>query len=106
MLPANKVVIWWPGLSRQLEDMIQSYCKCVQLKVQRPEPQILPNRPWEVLGTDLLTLKGQTYLFLVVDYRSRYVEVSALLSSQTYCEIIQAQKFVRSMAPSMIQLSW
>ena len=68
----TKSSIWWPGLSRQLEDMIQSCRKCVEQRVQRPDPLIptaVPDRPWQVLGTDLFTLKGRTYL-LVVDYRS------------------------------------
>ena len=68
----TKASIWWPGLSRQLEDMIQSCRKCVMQRVQRPEPLIptaVPDRPWQVLRTDLFTLKGRTYL-LVVDYRS------------------------------------
>ena len=91
-----KSSIWWPALSRQLEDMVQSCRKIVEQRVQLLEPLIstnVPDRPWQVLGTDLFTLKGRTYL-LVIDYRSRYVEVSALLSSQTSREIIRGLKSI------------
>ena len=103
----TKSSIWWPGLSRQLEDMIQSCRKCVEYRVQRPEPLIpsaVPDRPWQVLGTDLFTLKGRTYL-LVIDYRSRYVEVSILLSSQTSHEVIRALKsiFARHGIPEVVR---
>lgn len=34
-------------------------------------------RPWQTLGVNLFTLKGHTYL-LMVDYFSRYVEITLL----------------------------
>ena len=37
-------------------------------------------RPWQVLGTDLFSLNGLTYL-LVVDYFSGFMEISILLAS-------------------------
>ena len=46
-------------------------------------PSAVPEGPWKTLSTDLFYLKGRTYL-LVVDYFSRNVEVSPLLTSQQY----------------------
>ena len=40
----------------------------------------LPVYPWQVIGSDLFTLNGNTYL-LVVDYYSRFPEVSDLSSN-------------------------
>lgn len=91
-----KTSVWWPGLSKQVEDMVRSCRKCIEQQNPRPEPMIpsaIPERPWQVIGTDLFYLKGIQYL-LVVDYFSRYVEVSPLLSSQTSPEIVRALKSV------------
>ena len=43
-------------------------------------PSAVPRRPWQMVGTDLFCLKGQAYL-LVVDYFSRYIEISTLRQS-------------------------
>ena len=42
---------------------------------------VVPERPRQVLGTDLFSLNGGTYL-LVMDYFSRFIEISILLESQ------------------------
>jgi hypothetical protein len=40
-------------------------------------PHEIPSNPWEKVGTDLFQLKNKNYL-IVVDYTSKYFEVSAL----------------------------
>ena len=75
-----KTSVWWPGLSKQLEELVNNCYTCIKERVNRPEPVIpseLPDRPWQKLAADLFELKGQTFL-LVVDYFSRYVEVAKL----------------------------
>ena len=54
---------------------------------------VTPERPWQIVGTDLLHLKGNTYI-LVVDYFSRYVEVALLMSSQSSQDVIKALKSI------------
>ena len=46
----------------------------------------VPERPWQIVGSDLFYFQGATYL-LVIDYFSRFVEV-ARLSSTTSEDII------------------
>ena len=44
-----KMSVWWPGLSRQIEDMVSGCRKFTEHRVYRPEPLIpsaVPNRPW------------------------------------------------------------
>lgn len=83
------ISVWWPGLSRQLEEVVKRCPTCIKQLVNTAEPAIpseLPNRPWQKLAADLFELKNQQYL-LVTDYFSRYVEV-AKLSHTTSPDII------------------
>ena len=72
--------VWWPGLSKQLEDIVRTCTICVQELSNRAEPLIttpLPDRPWQKVAADLCEYRGNKYL-VVVDYFSRYVEVEKL----------------------------
>lgn len=75
-----KTSVWWPGLSRQLKEVVKRCPTCIKQHVNTAEPAIpsqLPDRPWQKLAADLFELKNQQYL-LVIDYFSRYVEVAKL----------------------------
>lgn len=98
--------VWWPGLSRQIEDLVRTCRKCVEHRVNHKEPMIptaVPDRPWQTLGTDLCFVKGRPYL-IVVDYFSKYVEVS-MLRSLTSAETIRALKsiFARHGTPDVVR---
>ena len=80
----TKEPVWWPGLDKQLEEMVTNCHKCIEHRKPNRESVIssaVPERPWQVLRTDLFSLNGRTYL-LVVDYVSRFIEISVLLASQ------------------------
>lgn len=69
--------VWWPGISTDIKDLVYRCEQCASYRVNSAEPlcsTALPDHPWEVLGTDLLHLNGQTFL-LVVDYYSQYLKV-------------------------------
>ena len=42
----------------------------------------IPERPWQILGTDLFELDGQHYLVLV-DYYSKFFEMSKVKGTGT-----------------------
>ena len=46
----------------------------------------IPQRPWSKLGMDIFTFNGKGYL-LIVDYYSKYLEVSHLATKTTACVI-------------------
>ena len=51
-----KQAVWWPSLSRQIHDMIESCRTCAKHRINKPEPLCLSpflEGPWQVLGTDL-----------------------------------------------------
>lgn len=94
--------VWWPGISKDLESFVKQCLVCTKRSVPHKEPMIpseLPKYPWQKVGTDL---KGATFL-LVVDYFSRYVETTKLVSA-TSSAIITALKsiFARFGVPEIV----
>ena len=75
-----KTSVWWPGLRKQLEELVNNCSTCIKERVNRLEPVIpseRPDRPLQKLAADEFELKGQTFL-IVVDYFTGYVEVAKL----------------------------
>lgn len=72
--------VWWPGIDRQAEKTCRECYGC-QLVSQptKPEPMVrteLPNAPWQHLACDLLgPLPSNDYIFVIVDYYSRFFEL-------------------------------
>ena len=80
-----QISVWWPGISRQIEEMLAKCPHCVKEKNPQREPLIpttLPDYSWQKLGLDLFILDGTTYL-LAADYFSRYPEVVKLTTTTT-----------------------
>ena len=80
----TKEPVSWPGLGKQLVEMVTNCHKCFEHRKPNRESVIssaVPERPWQVLETDLFSLNGRTYL-LMLDYFSRFIEISLLLASQ------------------------
>ena len=85
--------VWWPGLTKDIEDKISKCPVCCKLRSQHCEPLLtspLPDHPWQKVATDLFEWRNSSYV-LVVDYYSRYTEL-AKLSSTTSSEVIKHLK--------------
>ena len=70
-----KISVWWPGLSKQLEEKVWRCSICARERQNPVEPAIvsqLPDRPWQKVAVDRFELKGHLYL-QVVDYFSRFL---------------------------------
>ena len=92
-----KVSVWWPGIMREIENMISQCHTCARQFSPRKEPMIpteLPDYPWQRVGTDLFHLNGDNYL-VVLEYFSRYPEIKKL-SSTTSTAVIQTLKSIFS----------
>ena len=66
--------VWWPRLSKQLEELVKKCRECCKYQNQRAEPLIpskIPELPWQKVGSDLFEWNKSTYL-LIVDYYSHY----------------------------------
>lgn len=86
--------LYWPGMSNDIENLVTNCEACAKYqRLNRKEPLKpwqVPEAPWQVLGTDLLYLNGNDYL-LIIDYFSKYVELS-LMKSTTTIAVIQVLK--------------
>ena len=101
-----KRALWWPGLSRQIEDLVKQCRKCTERRINKKEPMIpsvVPDRPWQVIGTDICYVKKRPYL-IVVDYFSKFIEVN-YLTSLASSETIRALKsvFARHGIPEVVR---
>ena len=97
--------VWWPGMSKQVEDLVGNCHVCSKERQNKAEPLIsfvLPERPWQNVCTDLFELNGKKYL-IIVDYFSRYPEL-ALLNSTTSTDVITHMKscFLRHGIPDIV----
>ena len=70
-----RTCVYWPQMNSDIDEVTRECPTCqTYRKSQRPEtlmPHEVATRPWEVIGTDLLTLHGYDHL-LVCDYYSKY----------------------------------
>ncbi len=91
-------ILFWPGMNRQIEETVSKCTICMETRrANAKEPMIpheVPDRPWQVIATDLFLLDGETYV-VVVDYYSRYFEIERLQST-TSTSLIRKTKAVFS----------
>lgn len=92
-------VLYWPGMSSDIENMIQKcrVCEKFQSAVQK-EPLLtskIPQRPWEMIGVDLMDYGGKTYL-VVMDYYSKWLEIIHLDRGKTSFHVLDKMKNIFS----------
>lgn len=80
--------VWWPAIDRDVEKYVRSCYGCQLVSRQsRPEPlkpSDLPAGPWQDVAIDLMgPLPSGDYVFVCVDYYSRYYEIDILKSTTT-----------------------
>ena len=93
-LSTARDIFFWPGMSSQIIDMVARCGICNQFRhSQQKEPLMphsMPTLPWQKLGADIFHYNGKNFL-LLVDYYSKYFEVS-LLSSLKAADTITHMK--------------
>ena len=77
--------VWWPAIDRDIEQLIESCHACQVTSRPSVAPPVsmtpLPNGPWEKLGADICgPFPTGEYLFVIIDYYSRYPVVEIIRS--------------------------
>ena len=89
-------VMYWPGMTHDIEHMVESCAPCQQLQPQNQKEPLIPHEvpelPWLKIGADIFELHGQSYL-IIVDYLSKYPEVLHL-PDKTAHTVIRKMKAV------------
>ena len=87
--------VWWPRIDSEVEKFVKACPSC--LAVSRPPspvpitPTQLPCRPWEYVAMDFLgPLPSGKYVFVIIDYFSRFMEVffSTSTSSESTLKLL------------------
>lgn len=99
-------IMFWPGMSKCIETMVKKCSTCQEhLPANTKEPMIphrIPDRPWQVVGTDIFSWRGENYI-ITVDYYSRFFELDRITST-TSSSIIHKLKaaFARHGIPEVV----
>ena len=88
-------VIFWPGMSSQIHDMVSKCARCLEVRNQQPKeplkPHPVPRRPWGKIASDLFEVEGDHYL-ITADYYSDYFEIDELGRNTKSNKIVMCQK--------------
>jgi transposase InsO family protein len=101
-----RLVMYWPGMTSDIEEIVRHCAICARFRnANAREPLIphsIPERPWQKIGTDIMTLDGVDYL-VCVDYLSKFPEIASL-RNKTASTIVQHLKsiFARHGIPETI----
>ena len=61
-------VIFWPGISKQMTEMVSKCSLCLEHRNSQCKqpmlPHEIPDRPWSKVGADLFELHQENYLLL------------------------------------------
>ena len=100
-------VLYWPGMSAEIENMIRNCGKCAEIQNRLPRQPLIPTEtpelPFEEVASDLFEFERKQYIVLV-DYYSKYIEVDEL-KDQRSCTTIETLKaqFSRHRIPATIR---
>ena len=79
-------ILFWPGLAQDIQDVVNKCSVYNSLKSHQPKeplkPHIVPDRPWQMVGTDMFEFESRTYL-ATVDYYSGFFKFDYLSSTKS-----------------------
>ena len=95
-LQRAKDIMFWPRMTSDITGFVLKCDICLQYRASNTKQLLqshqIPDRPWQVAGTDVFTFDNKDYL-VTVDYFSRYFEVD-LLPTTTSISIIRKLKTI------------
>ena len=97
-------LIYWPGMSKDIRQHVETCATCAAHSTQQPQETIIhgeaPNRPWQKVGSDLFKWEGREYI-IVTDYYSNFFEMEQIEASTSSAVIKSLKKqFARHGIPT------
>ena len=90
-------IMFWPNMTSQITDLVLKCPICLERRNSNCKepmvPSTIPDRPWQVLATDLFTWNDTEYV-LLVDYYSKYFEVSRLTNAKSLTVVNKLKSFM------------
>ena len=98
--------LYWPGMFAEIADIVSACSTCQEHRNYQQCEELLkhevPREPWIKVGADLFTLKRKNYL-LVVDYFSKFCEISLLVDTSSLTIITHMKSiFARHGIPKLV----
>ena len=88
-------VVFWPGMTADIKEVVEKCSVCAEYQTPNSKEPMqthkVPERPWSRVSSDLVTIKGQSYL-VTADHYSDFIEVDELVDSTVSAEVIKALK--------------
>lgn len=89
-------IVYWPGMSHDINDTVAKCSICLTHRQNNQKeamiPHVIPDCPWQKLGSDVFEHKGKLYL-VVVDYYSKFIE-TCLMRDKTTGTIVTHMKSI------------
>ena len=89
-----KDCIFWPGISKDIKELISNCSTCIKYAKQQPKERVLqpnlPTFPSQRLSSDLFNYNGCQYL-LVADYFSKFPVIRKLSTTTHHLRSILAE---------------
>ena len=84
--------VYWNNMNSDIDNVVNSCEKCLSTRKLPDkislESHVVPNRPFEKVGADILTVFGSKF-HVVVDYFSKYIEINKLPINPTSNTLIE-----------------
>ena len=91
--------VYWERINADIENMIKNCSICQENLSAQPketlQPHVIPNRAWEVVGTDLFNCNNHEYL-IIADYYSKFPIIRKMNGLTTSNMVISTMKQIFS----------
>ena len=89
--------MYWPSMHNDIKNLCDNCSVCLEAKPEQPREtmrsQPIPKRRWQIISSDLFTVKKDTYL-IVTDNLTKYWDIEHLTDTDAETMILQMKKIL------------